>query len=174
MVAFEFLLPDLLPLYSCILNWMKVFSESSEALIRGVILTRPGEVYNWKKTVNNNNVYIEILLQRDESTVLELKFNYDNFNKLVQALYFLTWQAMCLKDHEIEILLNVIPLPFAELFEFKDSSKVILFLRKVTKRPYFFSFIVEYHLETLFFLHKIYRIINNESIHERLNLLCAS
>ena len=121
--AFEFLLVELLPLYNCILNWMKVFSESAEASIRGIILTKGTQVYSWKKTIVNNDVFIVISLERDDSVIFELKFNYENFNKFVQALYFLTWEAMSLKDTEMEVLLKLMPLTFSEMFELKESSK---------------------------------------------------
>ena len=174
-VTFEFLLPDLLQLYSCLLNCMKIFSECHETPNNGIILTRETEVYRWhKSTLIRQNLTVSFSLERNKTPIFELKFNYDQFNKFVQALYFLTWQAMSLKERELEILMKLIPLPFGELFEFKDTTKLLIFLKKITVKPNLYSFIIQYHIETIFFLHKINRIINNENIQERLNVLCST
>ena len=89
-------------------------------------------------------------------------------------MYFLTWQALCLKDGEIEIISKLIDLPFSDLFELKEPTKLLTFLKKHTVKPNYYSFIIQYHFQSILFLHKIYRIINNENLDERLNLLCSS
>ena len=173
---FIFLLSDLLQLYNALLNWIKILSECHETIRTDIILSRsrPLEVYRWQKTLEEGAIIIKLLLEKNGSIIYELKFNYDHFNKFVQSLYFLTWQAMCVKDQELGILIKLIALPFTDLFELKNPSKLLSYLKTITTKPNYYSFIIQFHLETIFFLHKIYRIINTDSIDERLNLLCTS
>ena len=89
-------------------------------------------------------------------------------------MYFLTWQALPLKDEEISVLIKLMPLSFGDLFEFKDIKKLSIFLKPLTRRPNYYSFVIQYHLETLFFLHKLNRIINIDNIYEKLNVFCSS
>ena len=172
---FEFYITELPQLYQCFLNWIKVFSEQHESLVNGIVLTKgPSEKYLWRKTVKDNTVYIVLFLETENNVTTEILFNYDNFNKYIQSMYFLTWQTLSLKDEEITILIKLMALPFSDLFEFKDIQKLSLFLKSLTRRRNYYCFVVQYHLETLFFLHKLNRIINIDHIYEKLNVFCTS
>ena len=171
---FEFYLSDLVFLFQCFLSWLKVFSESPKTINNRVILTKSSlQTYVWKACVQDGKKIVVLILQDNDTTTLEVLFDYTNFNKFVQAIYFLTWQALCLSDVQITVLLKLMLLPFPELFEFKDTNKLLLYLKTITKKPIQYSFIIQYHLEIIFFLHKVKRIINTDEINERLNILCT-
>lgn len=104
--SFEFHLLDLVTLYPSFVTWVKHFAQSSDILPdNDVIISRESYIYRWRKVMLGRKLYISLISENEGNVKLTINFNYENFIKLVQSIYFVTWEAMNLKEAQLRVML---------------------------------------------------------------------
>lgn len=173
-IAFEFHVSDLIKLYPAFVTWIKHFAKSPDILPENdIIMIRGESQYKWQKLLVEGKLNISLIYEKDGKLQLTVNFNYQNFVKLVQSIYYLTWEALFLKEAQLTVLLPLMTISFREIYDLRNIESTINYL-KVAKKKISYAFLIVYHIDVLLFLHKINRIIDYETIDENIKTLNAS
>ena len=147
-------------LYSAFVEWLKYYSNCNETNAANVtnetetvLFIKSATTYFWKKTFTEDTRIITLISKRESVITLEIILNYNHFNTFVQALYFLTWQTLCLSEVNLNILVPMMSLSFADLYELRKPENVLIYLKARTKKTTTYSSIILFQI--IKFLHLI-------------------
>jgi len=171
--AFVFDFSMLLSLYTSILQILSFFKTESatENKMEKIAINQTKSYFWTSKSLDS----VLLINKEGETVLLEIEFNYFQFNEFVHTLYQIIIPAFCLQNAEAEFTHFILE---AEICDFVKLSNFQYFKEFVSETSFssesfkFFTF-VNYYLDIFFILHKLKSFCNTSFLPNNLETLLS-
>jgi len=153
--SFYFDLNKICELFCAFFKLIKAFTNKNFQA-NGKLCSNDGYFYKWKLQEENSEVVINLSIEYQEQTTLQLQLSICDFNDIILLVSHLLLPSLGLKDKEAMVIQTILTLDLDQILKLKNDKAVNAFLKTHEKQfdlsyleSYNITLLISYHLDII-------------------------